>query len=91
MDMKETTLKAIRLKGHIGSDRKLEITEDAVELPEGDVEIILLYSQSIKRSERPSPLTLPTEWETLSGWISTPRGDLWKRWKIIGAWLIPMS
>ena len=58
--MKETTLRAIRLKGHIGSDQKLEITEDAVELPEGDVEIILLYSQSIKRSERPSPLTLPT-------------------------------
>lgn len=58
--MKEATLKAIRLKGHIGSDRKLEITEDEVELPEGDVEVILLYGQSIKKTERPSPLILPT-------------------------------
>jgi hypothetical protein len=60
MDMQEATLKAIRLKGHIGSDRKLEITEDSVELPEGDVEVILLYGESVKGVGRPSPSTLPT-------------------------------
>lgn len=56
------TLRAIKLKGHIGSDRKLEITESLVGLPEGDVEIILLYPQNgpDRKSERPSPLTWPT-------------------------------
>ena len=58
--MREITLKAIRLKGHIGCDRKLEIIEDAVELPEGDVEVILIYQHSTKRPGRPSPLTLPS-------------------------------
>ena len=58
----EMTLQAIKLKGHVGPDRKLEIIESPVELPEGDVEVILLYSQnrSNRKSERPSPLMWPT-------------------------------
>ena len=55
------SLQAIKLKGHIGPDRKLKITVDQIELPEGDVEVILLYPQEQidGRLERPSPLTWP--------------------------------
>jgi hypothetical protein len=58
----EMTLRAIKLKGHVGPGRKLEITGSLVELPEGDVEVILLYPQnrSNRESERPSPLMWPT-------------------------------
>ena len=61
MSDSETTLQAVKLKGHIGPDRKLEIAENSIELPEGDVEIILLYPQerSNRKLERPSPLTWP--------------------------------
>ena len=57
----KTTLQAIKLKGHIGPDQKLDITEKQIELPEGDVEVILLYSQvqPTDISERPSPLAWP--------------------------------
>jgi len=62
MSEPEIALQAIKLKGHIGSDRKLKIIEKPVELPEGDVEIIVLYPQpqSDKKPERLSPLTWPT-------------------------------
>lgn len=62
MSKSKRTLQAIKLKGHIGSDRKLEIIERPVELPEGNVEIIVLYPQSRfeKEIECPSPLTWPT-------------------------------
>ncbi len=61
MSDSKTTLQAIKLKGHIGPDQKLEITENQVELPEGDVEVIVLYSQdqSDRRAGRPSPLVWP--------------------------------
>jgi len=55
-------LHAIKLKGHIGPDRKLEIAEGPVELFEGEVEVIVLYPQPQLEGkvERPSPLTWPT-------------------------------
>ncbi|MBM3239300.1 hypothetical protein FJZ31_23655 [Candidatus Poribacteria bacterium] len=62
MNESKIALQAIRLKGYIGSDRKLEILEEPIELPEGEVEVIVFYpqTQSFKKIERPSPLTWPT-------------------------------
>ncbi len=62
MNESKIALQAIKLKGHIGSDRKLSILEEPIELPEGEVEVIVLYSQPrfFKKLERPSPLTWPT-------------------------------
>jgi hypothetical protein len=60
--MGQTPLQAIKLKGHIGPDQKLEIIESPVELPTGNVELIVLYSQpeEDKTPQHPSPLTWPT-------------------------------
>ncbi len=61
MEDSGTAMQAIRLKGRVGPDRKLEITAESAELPEGNVEIILLYRQDQlnERQEFPSPLTWP--------------------------------
>jgi hypothetical protein len=61
MSNSKTALQAIKLKGHIGPDRKLEIMDSLAELPEGDVEVILLYAQNQthRRLEHPSPLMWP--------------------------------
>jgi hypothetical protein len=63
--MGQTPLQAIKLKGHIGPDQKVEIIESPIELPEGNVELIVLYSQpeAHKTPKRPSPL----KWPTLNG------------------------
>ncbi len=53
------SIQAIKLKGHIGPEQKIEITENPSELPEGDVEVILLYHQNQSFKKRPPPLTLP--------------------------------
>lgn len=55
-------MQTIGLKGHVGPNRKLEITENAAELPEGDVEVLLLYPHDQPKGKRkiPSPLTWPT-------------------------------
>ena len=60
MSESKTALQAIKLKGHIRPNRQLEIIEEPVELPEGGVEVIVLYPQPFKKPERPSPLTWPT-------------------------------
>ncbi len=54
-------LQAIKLKGRIGSDGRLEILDGPAGLPEGEVEVIVLYSpvQSGEETARPSPLTWP--------------------------------
>jgi hypothetical protein len=65
MSNSETALQAIKLKGHIGPDRKLEITESSIDLPEGDVEIILLYLK--KRSDEKFEHLTPLTWPTLNG------------------------
>ena len=62
MSNSKTILQAIKVKGHIGPDRKLEIAESLAELPEGDVEVVLLYprKQSDRKFEHPTPLMWPT-------------------------------
>lgn len=54
-------LQAVKLKGHIGPDGRLEILDKPAELPEGEVEVIVLYSpvRSGEEATRPSPLTWP--------------------------------
>jgi hypothetical protein len=54
-------LQAIKLKGHVGPDGRLEILDEPTALPEGEVEVIVLYSpvQSGKEVPKPSPLTWP--------------------------------
>ena len=54
-------LEAIRLKGKINPDRRLELPSLPPELPEGEVELILLYEKKPAREEqaRISPLTWP--------------------------------
>ena len=65
MDDPEKGLQAIKLKGHVGPDRKLEIMEDIIELPEGDVEVILLYQQ--RSSDGKTRIFSPLTWPTLDG------------------------
>ena len=54
-------LQAVKLKGRIGPDGQLEILDGPAGLPEGEVEVIVLYSpvQSREEEARPSPLTWP--------------------------------
>jgi hypothetical protein len=65
MNNSKTILQAIKVKGHIGPDRKLEIAESLAELPEGDVEVVLLYPQ--KQSDRKSEHSSPLAWPALDG------------------------
>ena len=65
MSSSEVSLQAIKLKGRIGPDRKLEITESSIDLPEGDVEVILLYLK--KRSDEKFESLSPLAWPTLNG------------------------
>jgi hypothetical protein len=59
-----TVLEAMRLKGKIGSDRRLELPGLPPELPEGEVELILLYE---KRGQGRKKQTSPLDWPTLDG------------------------
>jgi hypothetical protein len=54
-------LEAIKLKGRIRPDRKLELPELPPELPEGEVELILLYERgaATETKQPPSPLNWP--------------------------------
>jgi len=54
-------LEAIKLKGRIQSDRRLELPRLPPGLPEGEVELILLYEKKFTREDRASlsPLTWP--------------------------------
>ena len=65
MSDSKMSLQAIKLKGHIGPDRKLEIIEELTELPEGDVEVILLYSQKLSDGE--TKFSSPLKWPALDG------------------------
>lgn len=55
-------LEAIKLKGRIQPNRKLEVPRLPPGLPEGEVELILLYKRTPSEEEktRLSPLTWPT-------------------------------
>jgi len=54
-------LQAVKLKGRIGPDGRLEILDWPAGLPEGEVEVIVLYSpvQPGEQAARPSPLAWP--------------------------------
>ncbi|MGQ9625646.1 MAG: hypothetical protein ACUVV0_01915 [Anaerolineae bacterium] len=55
-------LQAVKLKGRIGPDGRLEILDGPVGLPEGEVEVVVLYSpvRSGEEAARPSLSTWPT-------------------------------
>jgi hypothetical protein len=65
MDDLKMTLQAVKLKGRI-HDRELEITETLVDLPEGDVEVILLYHQ-VQSRQKSDKLLSPIMWPVLDG------------------------
>ena len=54
-------LEAIKLKGRIQSDQRLELPRLPPGLPEGEVELILLYERKPAREDKASlsPLTWP--------------------------------
>jgi hypothetical protein len=54
-------MEAIKLKGRIGPDRKLELPELPPELPAGEVELILLYERTpaLEDDRSLSPLSWP--------------------------------
>lgn len=58
-------LEAVRLKGRIRPDRQLELPELPSELPEGEVELILLYERKPLKESLP-PLS-PLLWPALDG------------------------
>jgi hypothetical protein len=57
-------LEALRLKGIVNPGRELELPELPPDLPEGEVEVILLYEKRAK--EGIAPLS-PLEWPALNG------------------------
>ena len=57
-------LEALRLKGIVKPGRELELPELPPELPEGEVEVILLYEKRAK--EEKVPLS-PLKWPALDG------------------------
>jgi len=61
----KTAMKIVKLKGHISYDRKLEIKNEVIDLPESDVEITLVYlkQQPAKVLKSLSPL----DWPSLDG------------------------
>ena len=58
-------LEAIKLKGRIQPDRQLELAGLSPELPEGEVELILLYER--KRLNEKIALLSPLSWPALDG------------------------
>jgi len=55
-------MEAIRVKARVGPNREWEWVEEPPELPEGEVEVILLYEQGRDGSGTP-----PSEWPVLDG------------------------
>jgi hypothetical protein len=62
--MMSLALKAVRLKGRIRSDRQLELIDTPPDLPEGEVELILLYERKPLKSV---PALSPLLWPVLDG------------------------
>jgi hypothetical protein len=58
-------LEAIKLKGKIRPDRQLELPELPPGVPEGEVELILLYER--KSTEEQTKALSPLLWPTLDG------------------------
>jgi hypothetical protein len=58
-------LEALKLKGIVKPGRQLELPKLPPELPEGEVEVILLYQRG--RSEEGTAPSSPMAWPTLDG------------------------
>ena len=58
-------LEAIKLKGKIRPDRRLELPELPPGVPEGDIELILLYERKPTQAQARS--LSPLLWPTLDG------------------------
>ena len=58
-------LEALRLKGIVKPGRRLELPKLPPELPEGEVEVILLYEA--KKAKGQASLLSPLEWPSLDG------------------------
>jgi hypothetical protein len=67
MNRQETAMKIVKLKGHINYDRKLEIKDKVIDLPEGDVDITLVYLNQ-QPTNVLKPLS-PLDWPSLDGGI----------------------
>jgi len=59
-------LEAIKLKGRIQSNRQLELPRLPPELPEGEVELILLYERK-PATRKEQKLSSPLTWPVLDG------------------------
>jgi hypothetical protein len=58
-------LETVRLRGIVRPGRRLELPQLPAELPEGEIEVILLYERKANE-ERVIPLS-PLAWPTLDG------------------------
>jgi hypothetical protein len=58
-------LSAIKLKARIDADRRIELREPPPDLPEGEVELILLYEQ--EPSQEKGKAISPLDWPVLDG------------------------
>ncbi len=58
-------LNAIKLKARIDADRRIELREPPPDLPEGKVEMILLYQQ--EASQDKGKAMSPLDWPVLDG------------------------
>lgn len=58
-------LEAIKLKGRVRPDRRLEVPTLPPELPEGEVELILLYERE-QANAQPTALS-PLSWPVFKG------------------------
>jgi hypothetical protein len=63
--MMSLAMEAVRLKGRIRPDRQLELIDVPSDLPEGEVELILLYER--KPLNKPVPALSPLLWPVLDG------------------------
>ena len=57
-------MEAIKLKAHVGEDARLEWLEPLPKLPEGEIEVILLYENPVPTVQEQLS---PHEWPVLDG------------------------
>ena len=57
-------MEAIKVRARIGPNAKLELLEPLYDLPEGNIEVILLFTRKPAQPTRPVPVA---QWPTLKG------------------------